>query len=69
MFEDLARNGDGEVRTQALFALCELEIGHSKCNAKACYQRIADDARSAQDVAKEARSLSRRLDVDQCDAE
>lgn len=66
IFERLALTASGEVRTQAAFAVCELELAESACNAATCLRAIAADRSIAPEVAQEAKGLVSRWKLDSC---
>ena len=60
IFERLARTGEGEVRRQAMLALCELDRETSPCNAVDCLGRVTKNPDADQALRHEALRLSER---------
>jgi hypothetical protein len=66
IFEHLSITAEGEVRTQSAFALCELELSESACNAATCLRSMANDRASPKSVAEEANRLLARWKLTSC---
>jgi hypothetical protein len=59
-FNLLAERGEGEVRRQAVLAICELDRQADPCGATRCLDRVQRDSRQGAELRSEARILKTR---------